>query len=198
MTTTFDTIPQYTTSFSLQLIQDHVNNAFGGGDLEGSNLTTSVQTFVESINQKSIIHDKMSESYTEESQKEPVEYICVFLVNKSSNQLEVAMDSNLKKNAYNTTTTLYENFKDVFASGQNQEFGLKTVNTDSIIDHYIHITYTTTTTYTIGILIKTFPINVFVPPTTISSFGRRSVAPENARLIDTPKHSYSNQFTKSY
>ena len=198
MTTTFDTIPQYTTSFSLQLIQDHVNNAFG--DLEGFNLTTSVQTFVESINQKSIIHDKMSESYTEESQKEPVEYICVFLVNKSSNQLEVAMDSNLKKNAYNTTTTLYENFQDVFASGQNQEFGLKTVNTDSIIDHYIHITYTTTTTYTIGILIKTFPINVFVPPTTImSSFGRRiSVAPENARLIDTPKHSYSNQFTKSY
>ena len=198
MTTTFDTIPQYTTSFSLQLIQDHVNNAFG--DLEGFNLTTSVQTFVESINQKSIIHDKMSESYTEESQKEPVEYICVFLVNKSSNQLEVAMDSNLKKNAYNTTTTLYENFQDVFSSGQNQEFGLKTVNTDSIIDHYIHITYTTTTTYTIGILIKTFPINVFVPPTTImSSFGRRiSVAPENARLIDTPKHSYSNQFTKSY
>ena len=142
----------------------------------------------------------MSESYTEESQRELVEYICVFLVNKTLNQLEIAMDSNLKKNAYNTTTTLYENFQDVFASGQNQEFGLKTVNTDSIIDHYIHITYTTTTTYTIGILIKTFPINVFVPPTTImSSFGRRiSVAPENARLIDTPKHSYSNQFTKSY
>lgn len=198
MTTTFDTIPQYTTSFSLQLIQDHVNNAFG--DLEGSNPTTSLQTFVESINQKSIIFDKMSESYTEEIQREPVEYICVFLVNKTLNQLEIAMDSNLKKNAYNTTTTLYENFQDVFASGQNQEFGLKTVNTDSIIDHYIHITYTTTTTYTIGILIKTFPINVFVPPTTImSSFGRRiSVAPENARLIETPKHSYSNQFTKSY
>ena len=192
MTTTFETIPQYTTSFSLELIQESVNEL----NLDTtSTMTTSMQTFVNAINQKTIIFDKMSESYTEESQLDTVEYICVFLVNNTSNELEISMDSNFKQNNH---TTLYENFQDIILSGENQEFALKTINTDSIIDNYIYITFTTSSTYTLLILIKTFPINVFVPPSPMTLSSGAGFAAENARLIETPKHSYSNQFTKSY
>jgi len=194
MTTTFETIPQYTTSFSLELIQESVNE-LNLDEMSTATMTTSMQTFVNAINQKTIIFDKMSESYTEESQLDTVEYICVFLVNNTSNELEISMDSNFKQNNH---TTLYENFQNIVSSGGNQEFGLKTINTDSIIDHYIYITYTSSSTYTVGILIKTFPINVFVPPSPMTVTSGAGFAAENARLIETPKHSYSNQFTKSY
>lgn len=194
MTTTFETIPQYTTSFSLELIQESVNE-LNLDEMSTATMTTTMQTFVNAINQKTIIFDKMSESYTEESQLDTVEYICVFLVNNTSNELEISMDSNFKQNNH---TTLYENFQDIVSSGGNQVFGLKTINTDSIIDHYIYITYTSSSTYTVGILIKTFPINVFVPPSPMTLSSGAGFAAENARLIETPKHSYSNQFTKSY
>ena len=192
--TPFESIPQYTTFFSLESIQDSVNAL----DLDTTSTTTmrtSLQTFVNSINQKTVIFDKMSESYTEESQLDTVEYVCVFLLNNTSNELEISMDSDFKDN---NQSTLYEKFKDIFTSGENKEFGLKTINTDSIINNYIYIIYTTSSTYTIGILIKTFPMNVFVPPSPMTTSTGTGFALENARVIETPKHSYSNQFTKSY
>ena len=193
MTTTFETVPQYTTSFSLEAIQETVNT-IDFNTTTTATATTMIQSFVNTIKNKTIMFDKMSESHTDESQRETVEYICVFLLNSSSpNDLVLSMDSNLQEN-----TILFSEFKDIFISSENQAFGLKTINIDSIIDHFIYITYRTTS-HIIGILIKTFPINIFVPPVeSILSSGIRAVAEENARLIETPKHSYSNLFKNSY
>ena len=133
----------------------------------------------------------MADTYTE-TQHEMVEFICVFSIDNLNSSNVKSIDSTLKENNHDM---LYQHFKDIFSTESNRNFGLKTINTKSIIDNYIHITFKQGSD-TIGIIIKTFPINVFVKDNNGPLYSNKT--PENAQLIENPQHTYSNVFQPSY